>query len=354
MANPRSLLLDELLLQLSERFVVQDILDREQPIFMAAAFPLQDGLTGLKPRLAAGRGLTRHQARFGAAAETIEMLTCLSMPENPNLARVQRSGGNHQIMARDIVTQKPVAVDARRVFLDYAEVHGLLPDGVTDTTGCAAGQDFTDACSRGILECVERDAKAIWWYGGLSYVDLGIEQLDVIAPRLAWWLYNRQRRTLLIDITTDIGIPVIAAISARGDGTWVAVGTAAHPNLEEAALAAVTEMIHTETAMRHAESAGDPEFKTWLNVASTKTMAQFKIKSASHGRQKRRSIDINLAMTKAGFQVLAIDLTDPRFSLATVRVMVPGFCAMNKRLAAGRLQANGIVVPRTLNGIEPY
>ena len=57
-----------------------------------------------------------------------------------------------------------------------------------------------------------------------------------------------QRRTWLLDITTDIGVPCVAAVSCRADGSGFAFGLAARPALEAAVRSAILEMCQLELA----------------------------------------------------------------------------------------------------------
>jgi len=56
------------------------------------------------------------------------------------------------------------------------------------------------------------------------------------------------RRTWLLDITTDIAVPCVAAVSCRADGFGVAFGLAARPTLAAAARSAILEMCQIELA----------------------------------------------------------------------------------------------------------
>ena len=52
----------------------------------------------------------------------------------------------------------------------------------------------------------------------------------------------------MLDITTDVGVPAVAAVSCRADGSGFAFGLAARPRLEAAARAAIMEMCQIELA----------------------------------------------------------------------------------------------------------
>jgi ribosomal protein S12 methylthiotransferase accessory factor YcaO len=87
----------------------------------------------------------------------------------------------------------------------------LQPVGAL-SSGVAAGPSKSAAIERAILELVERDAAALWWLGGKRGIALAGSESDTAAI-----LLDRMRKgdisrtTQLLDITTDIGIPVVAA-----------------------------------------------------------------------------------------------------------------------------------------------
>jgi thiazole/oxazole-forming peptide maturase SagD family component len=119
------------------------------------------------------------------------------------------------------------------------------------SSGVAAGVDRASALCRAILELIERDAAAMWWFGGCQGREFAKETTAWEAATAT--LENlRQgmvlRKTLLIDITTDLGIPVVAAVSQNPDGRGLAVGIAARLSMAEAATSAITEMAQAELA----------------------------------------------------------------------------------------------------------
>src|SRR5262245_57222902 len=86
--------------------------------------------------------------------------------------------------------------------------------------GCAAGATKVDAVLHGLCELIERDAAGLWWRGGRRGRPLALD--DPAAAEAAALLAelrqgNASRRTWLLDITTDLGIPAIAAVSCRED-----------------------------------------------------------------------------------------------------------------------------------------
>jgi ribosomal protein S12 methylthiotransferase accessory factor YcaO len=346
----------QILDSISDRFMIHEVSDQEQPVFITGAFPLEDGFTGLKPRLPSGRGLTLQHAKLGAAAETIELMCCLTGHSDENMARIKSKNGFDEIDGIEMATDVPRPIAAQSVFLDYAMSRGQPLHIDADTTGCAARVTFDDARQTALLECIERDAFAIWWYGRQSRGHINLTTLDQIAPRVSWWLTQRARQTFLIDICSDIGVPVIAAVSSNPDGSHVAIGSAAHGKREVAALHAVTEMIQTETSMRLAAHSGDLQLEKWLQEASTKTMPQF-INCEPANEVLSNDFDVPLeAVTHAGFSAFAVDLTLARYPLAVARVLVPGFCALNRRYVLKRIlqQAPYLKRESELETLEPF
>lgn len=123
--------------------------------------------------------------------------------------------------------------------------------GAALSTGCAAGATIAAASLRAVLELVERDAAALWWRGGRRG-----RPMTADAPALleAFMLTRaiRQGRvdrvTWLLDITSDVAIPTVAAVSVNRAGTGFVFGLAARLSASEAARAALLEMAQMELA----------------------------------------------------------------------------------------------------------
>lgn len=325
----------------------------DAPVFLAVALPAAEGVTGLKPRLPAGRGLTPQQALLAAGAEAIELRASLAAHHLPLLSALPRHEGLAMLAATDLQGGASVALPAQAVFLDCAAVLGerLLIDA--SSTGCAAGATVDEARRAALWECVERDAVALWWHGGVPPGPLPLDLIDPSQPRLVWWLEQRPRSTRLLDLTSDIGLPVVAAVSAEPDGSAVAVGTAARPELAAAALAAVTEMVQTEAAMAQARAMADPEVLLWEASASLTGQPQFTPGAArAHPPLPPGEAALLARLAALGHRALAVEMSLPGDPLPSLRVLVPGLAAMGGRIDsprfAARAAAPGPMFP------EPY
>lgn len=127
----------------------------------------------------------------------------------------------------------------------------LAIPGAAMSTGCAAGASFDAAASRALLELVERDAASLWWIGGQRPRPLAVDDPAMTeAARLLSSLRQecRRRASWLLDITSDLAIPCVAAVSVDEDGRGFACGLAARLTLKEAVRAAILEMCQMELA----------------------------------------------------------------------------------------------------------
>lgn len=321
---------------LESDFTVMPLHAPEAPLFLAVALPTDEGVTGLKPRLPAGRGMTSGQAMIAAGAEALELRASLAQRHLAEMQDLPRRDGLAMVTAVDLLSHAAVAVPAQAVYLDCAAVLAEPLQEEANSTGCAAGPDRETALATALRECVERDAVALWWHGGRPGAALPLEVIDAQQPRLYWWLHQRTRRTLLLDLTSDIGLPVVVAVSADADGRVVATGTAARPLIADAALAAVTEMVQTEVGIELAREAGDPEVLAWIRHGSTRDQVQFRAGSAAKVSLALGHAALLQRLATLGHRALAVDLTLPGDPLASVRVLVPGLCAMRGRAEVPR------------------
>lgn len=125
------------------------------------------------------------------------------------------------------------------------------------SSGVAAGTSLESAGLRAVLELCERHAAAMWWLGGCRPRRFA---LDHPATTAAAELIERlrqgetARRTLLLDITTDNGVPAVAAVSVDKEGRGMAYGLSSRLNASDAARAAILELCQMEMAAPIAEA----------------------------------------------------------------------------------------------------
>ncbi len=339
---------------LARDFRVMPLYVQDAPIFIAVAWPTADGVTGLKPRLPAGRGTTLAQAMRSAGAEAVELRASLAQNHRGDIAALPREDGRAMVAAHDMLTGDTALVPAQLVYLDFAHVSGEPLYSDADSTGCATGATQAAAILAALLECLERDAMALWWHGGIAPAPLPLDLIDALQPRLFWWLQERARQTRLLDLSTDTGVAVVAAISADPDGFAVATGAAARLQAADAALHAVTEMLQTEAAMAQAANVADPDYLAWRDHACTRTMAQVRATGHKPHVTAPDLPGILTTLAALGHRALAVELTLPDDPQPTFRVLVPGLCAMQGRIQVPRFtRLTGLAIPDHPD-IEPF
>ena len=213
------------------------------------------------------------------------------------------------------------------------------------SSGCAAGITVEAATLRALLELIERDAVALWWRGGRRgrSIPSGSEAARAGADLLGQVRQpDADRKTWLLNITTDVEIPAVAAISARPDGYGFAFGFGARLNLADAARAAIFELCQVElgqhvVAAKRNESGdeglseGDRRqlrrgtlFDT-RNCALLQPASDPDFTSIDGPADPGSGLQHILERLKAlGIAVYWIDLTRPQFGVPVVRVLAPG------------------------------
>lgn len=225
------------------------------------------------------------------------------------------------------------------------------------SSGAAAGTNLADAAVRGCYELIERDATAIWWYNCLRRPELVIARTGWMADVARW--FDRAQRTLhFLDLTHDLGVPVVAAVSFRRDRQVPLFATAAAPTHHEAAESALRELLLTlinvhflgQTVQRDGWSAiaADAAYTlAWQQSRSADDVpfllpagrAQ-RLRKAARARRSRSTRQwgtLRSGLEKCGLRVLVFDVTRREIGVNVAKVVIPGLRPTLARLAPGRL-----------------
>ena len=97
--------------------------------------------------------------------------------------------------------------------------HPGVPFCFADSNGNAAGTTIEEAILQGFLELIERDAVAIWFYNKLRRpgVDLQSFADPFFAEMQRYYEETLGRDLWVLDVTTDLRIPTMVAVSCRTD-----------------------------------------------------------------------------------------------------------------------------------------
>jgi oxazoline/thiazoline synthase len=226
------------------------------------------------------------------------------------------------------------------------------------SNGNAAGNTLEEAILQGFFELVERDSVALWWYNRVRRPALDLESFKIpYLDRLRDFLQQHHRDLAALDVTSDLGIPTIVAMSCRTDGGMeqILFGLGAHMDVRVALLRAVTELNQmlgpVLTAPPDDPSAGgltDRQTLHWLRTATLENQPYLR-PCAAPARRARDfppcintdlKDDIEFCRTLAereGSELLVLDQTRPEIGLPVVKVIVPGLRHFWARFGAGRL-----------------
>ncbi len=252
----------------------------------------------------------------------------------------------------------------RQRYLPTSILYGMTPEqrGTSglwaDSNGCAAGNTLEEAILQGFFELVERDAFAIWWYNRLRKPGVDLESFGDEYLACAPDYYRENHRDMwVLDLTSDIGIPVFVALSRRNDSETedIIYGAGAHTDPHVAVLRAVCEMNQCLTWVprpgkspdrygiddpmclwwwKHGKLADHPHLAP-LPVAGRHCGSEY---SAPHTMDLREDMEWCRGLVEArGMEFLALDQTRPDIGMPVVRVIVPGLRHFWERFAPGRL-----------------
>ncbi|MDO0926666.1 TOMM precursor leader peptide-binding protein [Streptomyces sp. TG1A-8] len=252
----------------------------------------------------------------------------------------------------------------RHVLLPSALLYYDVPDPVgrrtvrADSNGCAAGGTLEDAVLQGLLELVERDAVALWWYNRTRQPAVDVDAFaDPWTGRVREAHGDLGREVWVLDLTADLGVPVMAALSRRTDRAAedIVFGFGAHPDPAVALSRALSEMNQLLPAVLDTRPDGtghactDPVALHWWRTATRASLpyldpdpAAAPRTPAHYGHRPTDDLlhdvdDLRGRMEERGLEVLVLDQTRPDLGLPVVRVIVPGLRHFWPRFAPGRL-----------------
>ncbi|MEM8813425.1 MAG: YcaO-like family protein [Pseudomonadota bacterium] len=339
-------------------------------------------------QMAGGRGLTVDAALFGALGEAVECVSVWSRGQDdplvvgrpadfgisaPNPAQIMNLSPRQVrrlAAARPIgsATGDPDASDAFGPvdrFVQYRDKRtaetrwipslcGLVgeeswygvAERLTSTNGTAVATSQPLASHKATFELIERDAVSIWWYNRLERPRLPAAFVrNAIGTSLWAWLCERDRRFHVLDLTSDLGIPIAGALSCDANGRMIADGYAAGRTGEEAVLGAVLEMLQAEISLRFMEEREERDGIASPFLKETRSMTfetdPFLVGTAPDGAfDIIHEIDAERALARLyakGIEIYVADITRPDTGVPTARAVSPQLRDWRPRFGPGRL-----------------
>jgi ribosomal protein S12 methylthiotransferase accessory factor len=250
-----------------------------------------------------------------------------------------------------------------------------------DSNGCAAGATLTEAAVFGMLELIERDAAAAWWYNRARRPAVDFESYELTTVSELQANYRRLGREVwALDLTSDLGVPVFAAISSRNDYAVedIIFGFGAHFDPAIALIRAVLEMHQSYHAVACTEVGAATQYRTdrpatrrWFKRATRasepyllpdpcqqpKTRSDYSWPKQDYWRDDL--LECVRRFDNAGLETLILDQTRPDIGLPVCRVIVPGVCHLWRRFGTKRLydlpvQLGWLDAPRAEEDLNPW
>jgi bacteriocin biosynthesis cyclodehydratase domain-containing protein len=253
--------------------------------------------------------------------------------------------------------------------------------GRADSNGCAAGSVLEEAVLQGLLELIERDAVALWWYNRVRRRGVDLDSADdPYVSELLRHYRDLRRDVWVLDVTSDFGIPTLAALSKRVDKVEedIIYGFGAHLDPRIALTRALTELNQsleavpaaTGPASHRTYRGNEDAIRWWRTVRSAQ--AAYLVPDLEAGPRRLQDFD-NLAsddlrqdilscvdLAKArGIEVLVLEQTRPDVGCPVVRVVAPELRHFWARFGPGRLyhvplQQGWLRRPREEDELNPF
>jgi ribosomal protein S12 methylthiotransferase accessory factor len=363
-----------------------------------------------------GKGTTPLQAQAGAVCEALERFSCVYEGDSSAILGRFSELGEAAIDPRSVLLFSERQYDRREATNDPNEHFNLVPErfnpeeciewtpirslltGETKylatrqcwfgypnergtkfvnpcSNGCASGNNLEEAILQGLMELIERDGVALWWYNSLKRPQIDMSTFDIphlkhIAERFR---QSANRNLWTLDLTADTGIPTVVAISAmtEGETPHLLFGFGASLDPSIAVSRAVTECYQMYSVQEqhlnvdHRTPLGKSlrettwescEFVLPDKTVPARTLTDFEFSPTDDTLQDIHTVVDRLH--SLGLETFALDMTRPDVEMAVVRVVVPGLRHFWRRLAPGRLydvpvKMGWLTSPTTEESVNP-
>ncbi len=344
------------------------------------------------PDVATGKGKTKLQATVGCISEAIERYNCTFSTQEEtrcnyndikneaihpytllNFSEMQYKNREKINANRSGFNRIPERYDGSEI--GWTPVHSMTHNRVRyipssycylyypfekdvemcpgNSNGCASGNSLEEAIFYAVLELVERDAVAIWWYNRIKRPHVDLNSLNDITINKIQAKFKKESRELyVLDLTTDLQIPCYVAVSWKLDGSQIFFGTGDHLQPRMGIARAISElnqiMIRANMPKNIDLASISPVERDLVKWSISETIENHPHLTSNgicspitpHQDSEDFLSDINLCLKifkRLGLEVLLFDLTNPNIQFHTARVIVPGLRHFWSRLGPGRL-----------------
>lgn len=365
------------------------------PVYSSGFFrvPPQPSELGPFDRPCAGKGITTAQAQMSALAEAIEryagryqgdeacrMATRAELgdaalpPDALHLFGTLPPRGRETVpppLPHDVPIGWTVGHSLTHKTLRYLPLAYCYADTPPElgadycrpsSNGSAAGNTLGEAILQGLFEAVERDAVAIWWYGRLRRPAVQIPSASeaLFAAQCAA-LSGQDMSLWMLDLTHDLGLPVVVAVAVHRPTDRLWLGFGCHPSWELAISRALSEVHQVIDPQGTRKSPWDGLLASSLPYLMPDPQAQpASVWPAVDSQDLKDHVETWVKrLHQHGLEVIVVDKTRPDIPLCVAQVIVPGLRHAWPRLGPGRLYdvpwaLGWLVQPLTEDALNPF
>ncbi|MCG7840878.1 MAG: YcaO-related McrA-glycine thioamidation protein [Methanomassiliicoccales archaeon] len=342
---------------------VADITDLDRigiPVFSSIRPMAKEGAISIYN----GKGASREQARVSAIMEGMERYSA-----EPRDERLRRDMMDNMLASENAVDPRtlilPQMINVHVNYHPIAWVKGYdLIEGEeiwvpavavyhpydskkdlqlfrSNTNGLASGNNLEEAILHGLCEVIERDAWSISEARKGSRGEIVVEEDCPVVSELLNKFRSQGVEVHLKDLTSDVGIPTIAAAAddvRMKDPALLNLGVGAHLSPRVAAIRALTEVAQSRCTQIHGaredttkadlnREVGYERMKR-LNAMYFTSSSEVHMEDFSEFDTKDILEDIEVVLDHLldrGFEkVIAVELTRPELGIPVVRMIIPG------------------------------
>jgi ribosomal protein S12 methylthiotransferase accessory factor len=164
------------------------------------------------------------------------------------------------VRATEVDTGRELYAPASLVYMGFAGSRGDEAFAPSTSNGLAGGPDLAAAVVGGLYELIERDAFMITWLNRLPAPRIDVSSIEGPASEIARHYRRLGVELIAFDLTTDVGVPVVMAVTLDRAGNLpaVSVGLGCHASARMALERAATEVVQIRGGTVPAFRSGQP------------------------------------------------------------------------------------------------
>ncbi len=206
--------------------------------------------------------------------------------------------------------------------------------------GNAAGNTKEEALLQGLLELIERDTTAIWWYNQVPRPEISKDIVPAKNRTMIEKTIDEEWNYWLLDISADINVVSCVAVGCHKKTGRFVMGFGSHLDVGIASQRALTEMY--QLIVIKDKVTGPFDFDAipphpFLFPAKRLPKKQLEDYKPVNRDIRESILYLQDELKAVNLELCVVDYSRPDIPLSTLKVIVPGLCHFWPQLAAKRL-----------------